>query len=282
MSEEEKSWIIGPDTSNVCRIELPNPSSVGTVRAMKRVVVLMAWLLPISIALGCEEAGGAREASAQESRSSGGESRMRRARRDMGLADPSRDRDEEGGQADELVFELGDERLPRMPHRVEPEGDLLREGLALAARALSMPAPVPESDLDRPGYQTFVEEDYARWVSSRAEALHQSRAALAPAEQGTTGEYAVVSAVIGLLFARFAEAIATMQIPSAIAEVTADRLRFRDAYLRAASPLFDRAADAFGACASVSARSSDSTLARWQRFCDEQLERLEDAPRPMD
>jgi hypothetical protein len=250
---------------------------------MNRVVAVTLWVLSISIALGCDEGGGAQEASAQGSRSSGGEARMRRARREMGLSDPERDRGEsEDEDSDELEFELGHERLPRMPHEVDPEGENLKDGLALATIALDMSRPEPESDLDRPGYQTFIEEDYARWVSSRAEALQRARAALVRAEQGEVGEYAVASAVIGLLFARFGEAIATMPMPTAIAEVAADRLRFRDAYLRAASPLFERAADAFGACASATVRGRDSTLGRWQRFCDEQLERLEDAPRPME
>ncbi len=247
---------------------------------MNRVVLLLLSVSSISFALGCD-GGGAREASAHGSRSSGGEARMRHARREMGLRDPNRDQDEDE-DSDELEFELGGERLPRMPHEVDPEGENLKEGLALAALTLEMSRPEPEPDLDRPGYQTFVEEDYARWVSSRAEALGRARAAFARAEQGEAGEYAVASAVIGLLFARFGEAIARMPIPMAIAEASADRLRFRDAYVRAARPLFERAADAFGACASASARSRDSTLGRWQRFCDEQLERLEDAPRPME
>ncbi|MDQ3034275.1 MAG: hypothetical protein M3Y87_17845 [Myxococcota bacterium] len=196
----------------------------------------------------------------------------------MGLAELAL----EDSADDELTFELGTERLPPMPHDVDSEGEALREGLTLAVQAFAIERPAPELDLDRAGYQTFVEEDYARWLAERGQALGVARRALAAAERGETGEYAVASAVIGLLFARFAEAIATMPLPVAIEAVETDRLRFRDAFLRAAAPLFDRAADAFGACASATVRARDATLGPWQRFCDERLERVQDAPRPIE
>jgi hypothetical protein len=250
---------------------------------MRRAAVLGLLCLPLLVATasGCDEGSGARDASTtpeRGARSSGSEERLRRARREMGLADLAR----EDSDADELPFELGTERLPEMPHEVDPEGDALREGLALAVTAFALARPEPEGDLDRPGYQTFVEEDYARWLAERGQALGAARRALARAERGEVGEYAVASAVIGLLFARFAESIATMTLPAAIESVPADRLRFRDAFLRAAAPLFDRAADAFGACASATVRTGDATLGPWQRYCDERLERAQDAPRPID
>lgn len=245
---------------------------------MRRAAVIGFLVLATIVAPGCDD-GAAREdtASARGEGTSGGEARMRRARREMGLEDLATGDDD----PDELPFELGPERLPGMPREVDPAGDTLREGLALAAQALALTRPEPEADLDRPGYQTFVEEDYGRWLAARGEALGVARRALASAEHGDAGEHAVASAVIGVLFARFAEAIATMPIPVAIESVETDRLRFRDAFLRAAVPLFDRAADAFGACASASVRSRDSTLGPWRRFCDERLERVQDAPRPI-
>lgn len=243
------------------------------------VIGLLAFAVTAATA-GCGDSSGASGTSAARggAGSSGSESRMRRARREMGLTELAT----EDGDRDDLPFELGPEDLPEMPHEVDPEGEALREGLALAVIAFGIARPEPEADLDRAGYQTFVEEDYARWLGERGQALGAARRALARAESGAVGEYAVASAVIGLLFARFAEAIAAMPLPAAIDTVPADRLRFRDAFLRAAAPLFDRAADAFGACASATVRTGDATLGPWQRFCDERLERAQDAPRPIE
>lgn len=246
---------------------------------MRRAAVIVPLVLALASA-GCDGApssiGGTAEP--RRERTSGGEDRLERARREMGLAEAAEEDEDDG----ELPFELGPERLPELPRDVDAEAAPFAEGLAHAAYALAVARPEPERDLDRAGYQTFVEEDYARWVAARAEALRAARAALAPAEQGELGEYVVASAVLGVLLARFAEAISTMPVPASIDAVPADRLRFRDAYLRAAAPLWDRAADAFGACASATVRSGDATLGAWQRFCDERLERVQEAPRPME
>lgn len=246
---------------------------------MRRAAVIVPLVLALASA-GCEGSSGAPAGAqtASRERTSGGEERLERARREMGLAEAAEDDEDDG----ELPFELGPERLPELPRDVDPEAPPFAEGLAHVAYALSLARPDPERDLDRAGYQTFVEEDYARWVAARAEALRVARTALAPAEQGELGEYVVASAVLGVMLARFAEAIATMPVPASIDTVPGDRLRFRDAYLRAAAPLWDRAADAFGACASATVRSGDSTLDRWQRWCDERLEAVQEAPRPVE
>ncbi|WP_157069766.1 hypothetical protein [Sandaracinus amylolyticus] len=241
---------------------------------MRRAAVIGLFVLALA---GCDDGPRSATSSASSEDTSGGE-RLERARREMGLREVAEEDEDDG----ELPFALGPERLPELPREVDAEEAPLAPGLARAIDALMLARPEPEADLDRAGYQTFVEEDYARWVAARADALRVARTALAPAEQGEVGEYVVASAVIGLMLARFADAIATMPVPSTIDLVPADRLRFRDAYLRAAAPLWDRAADAFGACASASARADDATLSPWQRFCDERLEQAQDAPRPVE
>jgi hypothetical protein len=229
---------------------------------------------------GCGEgprAQAASPASAARVRTGGGE-RVERARREMGLAELAREDEDD----DERPLALGSERLPSLPRGVEGESAPLAEALARVEDALGVGRPEAEADLDRPGFQTFVEEDYAQWVAARSAALRVARQALVPLEGGELGEHVVASALLGLLLSRFAEAIATMPLPRAIHAVPADRLRFRDAFLRAALPLRERAADAFGACASAGVRSGDATLTPWQRYCDERLREIEDAPRPLE
>ena len=240
-------------------------------------VPLLALVVASALAVGCESGTPAAPAGGS---TSGSEARLERARREMGIAE-ALGRDEDDEEQVELTFELGPERLPELPDDLDPESPSLRDGLARAREALVPARPEPQAGWDDPAFQRFVGEEYATWLRGRAETLRAARAALGPAEQGELGEHVVASAVIGVLFARLAEAIATMPLPTAIEARDGDRLRFRDAFLRTAAPLFDRAADAFGSCASATIGSRDRSLSGWQRFCDDALRRAQDAPRPM-
>jgi hypothetical protein len=237
------------------------------------------WIaIGVVLLAGCEgSASGAGTAGAGSARASGDE-RLQQARREMGLAEFAREEEERVDRS----FALGAERLPELPRDVDPDGDALREGLARAAEALAVGRPALDAGVDLPTFSRWVERDYARWLRERGEALRDARQLLARAERGASGEYVVASAVIGLLFARFAEAIASVPLPRVIENDAVARLRHRDAFLRTAAPLWDRAADAFGACASATVRAADPSLARWQRFCDERLESVQSAPRPLD
>jgi hypothetical protein len=241
------------------------------------VIVILAGL-----SLGACEGG--QPAQPSQGASAGGEQRMRRARREMGLgealgADEDGDDDEEES---DRPFAIGPDHVPEMPDGVDPEGERLGTGLARAADTLALTLPPPSETLDVPSFQRWVENDYAAWLRARGEALRSARTELAAAEDGEVGEYVVASAVIGLLFARFAQAIGTITLPRSIAEDDGERLRFRDAFLRTSAPLWDRAADAFGACASATVRSGDASLGEWQRFCDELAELAQEAPRPIE
>lgn len=243
-------------------------------------VPLIALTIAVAIA-GCDQGGAS---SAPREGTAGSEARMDRARHEMGLSEALGHGEDEEDEVErvELSFELGPERLPELPTDLDPEAPPLRDGLSSARDALSLARPEPEPTWDDAAFRRFVAEDYAQWVRARGEALRAARAALSDAERGETGEHVVASAVIGMMFARFAEAIATMPLPTAIEARDGDRLRFRDAFLRTAAPLFDRAADAFGSCASASVRADDPSLAGWQRFCDEALQRAQEAPRPLE
>jgi hypothetical protein len=242
-------------------------------RRMRRAAALVIALA----ALGCDGPSGAPAASGGGSRSGGGE-RLDRARREMGLEEVA------GGDADEddaLTFAVGPEHFPALPEDVTEEGPPLADGLARAAESFSLARPALDAAADDDALQRWVENDFSAWVRARAEALRIARSALEPAERGEIGEYVVASAVIGVLYARFAELITTIPPPSGLTD-PGDRLRFRDALLQTAASVWDRAADALGGCAAATVRSGDSSLDRWQRFCDGELQRVEDAPRPIE
>lgn len=253
---------------------------------MRRAAVDVPWIaLTLAAAIaGCDQ--GSAPSAPRGSGTAGSEARMSRARREMGLSEAlgrdADDEDEDDRERVELTFELGPERLPELPTDLDPEVPPLRDGLSSARDALALARPEPEPGWDDAAFRRFVAEDYARWLRARGEALRAARTALSDAERGELGEHVVASAVIGVMFARFAEAIATMPLPTAIEAREGDRLRFRDAFLRTAAPLFDRAADAFGSCASASVGADDRSLGGWQRFCDEALQRAQEAPRPLD
>lgn len=247
-------------------------------RRLRGVRALVTVGIVVALLAGCDEQHSASE-NASGSRSAGGE-RERRARRDMGLSGDEGETLAESLSEEEEGFDVGDVTFPALPDEVS--GELLRDGLHRAALALRGARPEPDPAADAAELQEWAEAEYAEWLRARGESLRDARTALAPAEDGHTGDYVVASAVIGVLFARLAEAVATMPMPEAVAQDPGERLRFRDAFLRTAAPLMDRAADAFGACVGASTRTRDHSLDRWQRFCDERLAEVEDMPRPIE
>ena len=119
------------------------------------------------------------------------------------------------------------------------------------------------------------------WLLGRAHALRDARAALASAEDGEDAEHIVAAAILGILYADLGWQIAEIVLPRSVREDELGALAMRNALLQMSSPLFDQALSAFGACASSAVGSADPTVERWARFCDEESERLVDAPRPI-
>ena len=66
-----------------------------------------------------------------------------------------------------------------------------------------------------------------------------------------------------------------------IREDPREQVLHRDAFVRAAAPLYRRASDAFGECAASTVQSGMDALEPWAAYCEEALRRLEDAPRPV-
>jgi hypothetical protein len=106
--------------------------------------------------------------------------------------------------------------------------------------------------------------------------------AIAAMEHGEPDEYVLGSALLGTLFSMLAREVQSTPLPRVIRENRTQRVLVREALLEAAAPLFRRALDGLGACASTAAGAADPTLDPWARYCDEAIESAEQAPRPVD
>ena len=210
--------------------------------------------------------------------SSGGDDvRLRRARREMGLAEAvaggERDDDDDDDGAVPTPFALGEARLPAPPRGIRPDEDPLAIGLARAREALEPGCPTPPDTLAAASVSAWFDAEFTGWLRGRGERLRAARLALGAGEQGSLGAQVLASAVVGTLFARLAAEVAELPVPRAYLADEGAALRFRQALFGAAAPLWSRAIDAFGACASASVDADDASFARWQRWCDAEGER---------
>jgi hypothetical protein len=128
----------------------------------------------------------------------------------------------------------------------------------------------------------YMREDFQAWMIVRARAIGAARAALGQMEHGEPDEYVLASALVGTLFAMLAREVQETPLPTVIRESPSQRVLVREALLEAAAPLYRRALDALGACASTAAGAADPTLDPWATYCDEATERAEEAPHPVD
>lgn len=190
--------------------------------------------------------------------------------------------DTSGGERDDDdELTLGDWELPERPHDVHFDEGVLSEGAALAEATMDDARPVLDAGSTAAEVHDWVEGPLREWLLRRAHGIRDARAALAPAEDGEDAEHIVAAAIVGVLYADLAWAIAQIVIPRAVRDDELGALAMRNALLEMSSPLFDQALSAFGACASSAVGSADPTVERWARFCDDESERLVDAPRPI-
>lgn len=179
-------------------------------------------------------------------------------------------------------LELAGITLPALPHGVSASRPPLETGIRLAQESGEIERPPLAASATRAEVQAYVAGPLHDWMLERGRGLRDVRAALAEAEDGEEGELVVAAAVVGVLYLRFALDLAEMPLPEAVQADAAWRLGMRNALLSAASPLFDGALSAFGACAASSVGSADPSLEAWERFCDEASIEAQDAPRPID
>jgi hypothetical protein len=186
--------------------------------------------------------------------------------------------DEDAGEP--LV--LGTVTLPPLPASVHGDDEVVHDALGLAREAAVPPRPPLSDDATSAEVTAYIDSEFHDWMLSRARAIGAARTALRTMEHGDTDEYVLASAIVGALFAMLAEEVATTPLPRAIREDAHERVLVREALLETAAPLYQRAIDAFGGCASSAVSSADPTLDPWATYCDAAIRDAEEAPQPVD
>lgn len=161
--------------------------------------------------------------------------------------------------------------LPRLPLDVAIDDRELEEGWQRTAQALSMPTPRPPAG-ETWEVEQWADEELAAWMRRRAEAIGAAQRALEPARMGRPEVSVVASTLLGLLYSRFALDLRGIPTPEVFAGDPERAAAFRAALRAAAQPLWQRALDAFGSCASVAASAPAHSLSRWREHCDAELE----------
>lgn len=179
---------------------------------------------------------------------------------------------------DEAGAEIVGIPLPLLPADVDPLEAPIVAGWSAVEATLLMPTPRPPEG-DAGTVEAWVEEGLTPWLTRRGGALVEAQHALDIARQGAAGPSAVASALLGLAYERFALDLRGLPSPEAFARSAEGEAAYRRALERAASPLWRRALDAFGSCASVAAGAPAHSLDRWRRFCDDAVARIDDVLR---
>ncbi|MBX3269594.1 MAG: hypothetical protein KF729_05005 [Sandaracinaceae bacterium] len=177
---------------------------------------------------------------------------------------PPPDVSEEVGAAPPRIAGI---ELPRLPIDVTPEDPALREGWSLATQALTMSAPRPPAG-EPWEIETWADDALADWMRRRAEIIAAAQRALEGARQGRPDHSVVASTLLGLAYARFAMDLRGLETPETFRDDPERASAYRAAMESAARPLWQRALDAFGSCASVANGEPAHGLGRWRERCD--------------
>lgn len=183
---------------------------------------------------------------------------------------------------DAMPLVIGSETMVPLPASVHESDEVVAEALRLSRDATLPERPVLDDAASEEETARFMREDFQAWVVLRARAIGAARQALGQIEHGEPDEYVLASALVGALFAMLAREVQEMPLPRVIRDDPSRRVLVREALLETAAPLYRRALDAFGACASSASGAADPTLDPWARYCDEATERAEQAPHPVD
>ncbi|MCB9596469.1 MAG: hypothetical protein H6719_27345 [Sandaracinaceae bacterium] len=157
--------------------------------------------------------------------------------------------------------------LPRFPVDVEPDDSELVEGWALTEQALTMPAPRPPTG-EEWEVETWADDALGDWMQRRAAAIAEAQRSLEEARQGRADQSVVASLLLGLAYSRFAMDLRGLEVPEVFRDDPERATAYRTAMEAAARPLWERALDAFGSCASVATRAPAHSLDQFRRRCD--------------
>ena len=170
--------------------------------------------------------------------------------------------------------------LPELPTTVDSDDPQLEPLTRAVRNLLERATPQPDDTLDLDGMGTFVETRLTPWLTDSG----QSVVAIWQAMQGVSSTelstHVVARGLAGSALLELARRIATLPIPAAVRADASTRLAMREAFVRTASPILERATQALGACASAAVGAADPTVEDWRTFCDAQLDAARELPRP--
>lgn len=185
------------------------------------------------------------------------------------------------GPRHEAALRIGRAELPELPHGMEESAEPMAAALSAVREVVADARPEPVDAWSYDELADWVERTFTPWLRGRGEAIARAHAAIEPLDEGELEEHVVGAALLGAVLAQLAEDVATMPLPREIREDPREQVLHRDAFVRAAAPLYRRASDAFGECAASTVQSGMDALEPWAAYCEEALRRLEDAPRPV-
>jgi len=177
---------------------------------------------------------------------------------------------------------IGTVTLPPIPASVHESDEVVGNALRLTRAAVAAERPSLDEAASNDETARYMREDFHAWLLDRARAIATAHQALAAMEHGEPDEYVLASALVGMLFATLAREVVETPLPRVVRDDRTQRVLVREALLEAAAPLYRRALEAFGACASTASGAADPTLEPWATYCDDASERAIEAPRPVD
>ena len=170
--------------------------------------------------------------------------------------------------------------LPELPTTVDADDPQLEPLTRSIRTLLDRPAPVPDDALSLEAMGTFVETRLTPWLTDSGQsvvAIWQAMQAVSSSEVST---HVVARGVTGSALLELARRIANLPLPAAVRADANARLAMREAFVRTANPILERATQALGGCASIAVGAADPTVEDWRTFCDAQLDAARELPRP--
>lgn len=170
--------------------------------------------------------------------------------------------------------------LPELPTTVDADDPQLEPLVRAAQSLLASPAPAPDDALDVSGMGTFVETRLTPWLTESGRSVVTLWQAMQGVNSSELSAHIVARGVTGSALLELARRIANVPLPAAVRADANARLAMREAFVRTAHPILDRATQALGACASGAVGAADPTIDDWRTFCDAQLDVARELPRP--
>ena len=170
--------------------------------------------------------------------------------------------------------------LPPLPTTVDADDPQLEPLVRAAQSLLLTPAPVPDDALALEAMGGFIEARWTPWLTDSGRSVVTLWQAMQAVNSTELSTHIVARGVTGSALLELARRMANVPLPTAVRADANARLAMREAFVRTAHPILERATQALGACASGAVGAADPTIDDWRTFCDAQLDVARELPRP--